>query len=289
MKKSIFPLIIVCALMCFVDNQSLEAQDSYSTKSSDRVSPPTMDAFLKDLCNQVMFAIYQDITTFKEEYMELEDFGPYVLSENQYGIYSLEYEYIVSEGFQKGERIAFGVTIVRLDDTNFNQYGNQAFAFGFPLLDLKFSGYQQESRRQEAFDIQKVIQKNGNLLLAEQNKHLPLKLTLETVKENYHVGEDIEIIVILQNVSSKNFWVKELSEDTLFFIYGDTHWGTRKIGPKKQQKIKRQILKQGQRISERFVGSGFLEPQEIEIFGSYVVTFKGVNPSSFLKIIITKE
>ena len=282
-------MIVTCAVMGLADPRLLRAQESYFPANSVPAPVKPIAAPLQELCNQVIFAIYQDIAALKGRYPELEQYGPYVLSQNQYGIYSLEYEYLVSERFRKGELAAFGITIVRFEDTNFRQHGNQTFNFGFPLLDLKFAGYQEMFRRQEAFDIQTVIQKNGNLLLDEQSKLLPLKLTLETIKDSYLVGEDIEILVALENVSSRNLWVKELNQETLFFLYGDTPWGAKEIGRKKLSKVKRQILEPGQKITARFVGSGFLEPQDVEIFGSYVETFKGVNPSSFIKVVIKKE
>ena len=284
MKKSALSRVFTWVLLLLMVAKPISAQESHPSTSADPAPAP-----LEELCNQVIFAIYQDIAAVKSKYAELEQFGPYVLSQNQYGIYSLEYEYIVPEGFRKGERAAFAVTIVRMEDTNFRQHGDQAFNLGFPLLDLKFAGYQEMLMRQNAFDIQNVIQKNGDLLLEEQNKLLPLKLTMETIKDSYWVGEDIEILVTLENVSSKNFWVKELNKETLFFIYGDTPWGAQEIGRKKSNKIKKRVLEPGQKITAKFVGSGFLEPQVVKIFGSYAVTFKGVNPTNFIKVVIHKQ
>ncbi|MCK5082353.1 MAG: hypothetical protein KAR31_05555 [Candidatus Omnitrophica bacterium] len=134
------------------------------------------------------------------------------------------------------------------------------------------------------FSIQEVVQRNGDLLLEEQKKHLPLKLSLETDKKEYKIREDIQITIILENVSNKNLWIKSLDNETLYFLYANTKWGAI---PKSEEKEKRKgkfILTPGQKVYKKFVGSGSSTPHEFEIYCSYAVTFKGVKPSSVIKV-----
>ncbi|MCK5081281.1 MAG: hypothetical protein KAR31_00105 [Candidatus Omnitrophica bacterium] len=233
----------------------------------------------------MMIAIYNDILSIRGDHDNLVDFGEHVLSRNQHGVYTIEYQRKISDGARKGEFLNFGVTIVKPADANFNEFGRQAFNFGFPLLDIKIAGYQQTNRKWMKFDIQDVVRRNGDLLLEEQKKHLPLKLSLKTDKEYYNVRENIEVTVTLENVSRSNLWVKNLHNETLYFLYGDAKWGTVAVGEKRKRKL---ILKPGQKIHKKFVGSGSSIPREIEIYGSYNMTFKGVKPSSVLKVKIVE-
>ena len=245
------------------------------------VSKGQFDDSLKNVSNRVMIAIYNDILSMKEAQDNLVDFGQHVLSLNQYGIYSLEYRHKISGGVRDGEFLEFGVTIVRPEDTNFGEFGRQAFNFGFPLLDVKFAGYQRTNRKWMRFNIQDIVQKNGDPLLEEQKKYLPLKLSLITDKEYYKVGENIEVTATLENVSRRNLWVKDLDAKTLYFLYGNAEWGTVEIGQAKRERF---ILKPGEKVHKKFVGSGSRVPREFEIYCSYAVTYQGVKPSSVLKV-----
>ena len=279
MRKTILITVIICVgfslLTCKVVNA---AEDRPSSILKERFDEP-----LKNICNSVMIAIYNDILSIREDYDNLVDFGKHVLSQNQHGIYAIEYQHKILDGARKGEFLVFGVTIIKPEDTNFNEFGQQAFNFGFPLLDVKFAGYQQTNRKWMKFNIQDVVQRNGDPLLEEQKKYLPLKLSLKTDKENYKVGENIQITVTLENVSRKNLRIKDLDEETLYFLYANTKWGAVIVGEKNKKK-KKFILKPGQKIHKKFIGSGSSVSHEFEIYCSYAITFKGVKPSSVLKV-----
>jgi len=53
------------------------------------------------------------------------------------------------------------------------------FYYDFPLLGVKFAGYQLTVRYRDAFDIHKLVQKYGEPLLEEQKKNLPLTMSIE--------------------------------------------------------------------------------------------------------------
>ena len=129
------------------------------------------------------------------------------------------------------------------------------------------------------------MQNNGDLLLKEQRKYLPLKLSLKTVKERYAVNENIEFVVILENVSSNNLRIKDLDKDTLYFLYADMKWGAVESESKKGKK--EFLLKPGEKIQKTFIGRGFSFPREFEIYCSYALTYKGVKPSNVLKVHVT--
>ena len=272
MKRFVSMIVLLCLL--------------FSVSVSSAQAP--FDDRLKEICNQVVLAIYNAVLSHKGRYKDLEDFDRQVLKENQYGIYSIDYRHTAVVGPYKDKPFMFGVTIVRPEDTNFHEFGKQAFDFGFPLLDLKFAGYENIYWRSHQFSIQSVIQENGDPLLEEQQRYLPLKLSLRTVKEQYHVREDIDFIVTLENISSTNLWVRDLDAETLYFLYDNAQWGAGESATKREERIKRLILRPGEKISKQFRGSGFSAPQEFDIYGSYIITFEGVKPSSILKVRVIK-
>lgn len=242
---------------------------------------------MTEIANQVMLAVYDDIVSAKERYDDLQDFDQKALSRNQYGVYSIRYKREAAAGPLGGKPFEFGVTVVGREDTDFNEFGRKAFNLHFPLLGLKFAGYEKVYWRPNQFSLQDVVQKNGDPLLKEQKKYLPLKLSLKTVAESYRVNEDIEFVVTLENVSSKNLWVRALNKDTLYFLYADTPWGTREAdAPKREKKF---ILEPGEKVHKKFVGSGFPEPREFEVYCSYALTFQGVKPFSVLKVKVVAD
>jgi len=269
--------------------QEANTEEDFSTDHALSAAQEPLSQEVVDISNQVMLAIYDDIFSGKHRYINLADFGRHTLTKNRYGIYSIEYKHeITEEGYRKGQFLMFGVTIVKLEDTDFDEFGRKAFHFNFPLLGLKFAGYGKTNRERNQFEIQKVVQKNGDPILREQVKRLPLKLSLETVKESYAVDESIKFVVTLENVSSKGLRIRDLNEHTLYFLYGNTPWGTFEVGENIGKKAKRIVLEPGGKIRKTFTGSGFSSAQEVEIYCSYVLTFKGVKPSSILKIKIVK-
>ena len=280
MRKTILITVLVCAGFFLLDGKMVNA----AMDESAAFRKQQFDESMKEVCNRVMLAIYNDILSVKGDYDNLVDFDQHVLSKNQYGIYTIEYQHKILQGIRSGEFLNFGVTIVKPEDVNFNNYGQQAFNFGFPLLDVKFAGYQRTNRKWMKFSIQEVVQRNGDPLLEEQKKHLPLKLSLETDKKEYKIREDIQITVILENVSNKNLWIKSLDNETLYFLYANTKWGALSISEEKEKRKRKFILTPGQKVYKNFVGSGSSVPHEFEIYCSYAVTFKGVKPSSVIKV-----
>ena len=278
MKKSFIIILIgICALIAL----PLEARADKGVSNSSKAEGFSED--LKETCNRAMRGVFQDILLEKENYDNLVNFGDWTLSKNQYGIYAIEYGREILYGPRKGEFLRFGVTIVRPEDTNFSKYGHEAFNFVFPLLNVKFAGYQQTNRKWLQFDIQDIVRQNGDPLLEAQQKYLPLELSLETDKKVYRVGEDIRVTVTLKNVSEKSLWVNSLNDRNLYFLYGDTKWGAAELRSKPGRK-ERFVLEPGLTVSRTFVGSGLKDPQEFEIYCSYLLTFEGVKPSSIVRV-----
>jgi hypothetical protein len=249
---------------------------------------------LKALCNKTMVNIYNDLLEAKSKYSDLKHFNVDSLTKDENGVYVIEYEAKekVLGKYSRERTYAIGVSIIDINDTRYRRERGsrkKIFEYGFPLLGIKFQGYRRKGLRSKEFDIQASVQKNGKLLLMEQDKYLPLELILESQKEAFKVNEDIKFDVTIKNRGGQSYKIKDLNSQTLFFVYGDnTTWGAQQIGTKKYATDKYVLLKPGRSVTKTFAGSGFDIPKEYEISCFYVMTFSGVNPSGLLNIKVEK-
>ncbi len=239
---------------------------------------------LKQAANSVMMNIYDDIVERKQRFAELEAFGPLSLSVNQYGIKTIEYKSESIDRFGEKQLYAFGLTIVQSGDKNFSEHGREAFNFGFPLLGIKFTGYQVKLLQKMQFDIQELIGKHGEALWELQQEYMPIRLTMASSKQVFKTGEPIRFVVKLANVGKQNIKIDKLSEKTLFFQYKNLVWGAKEISSDQTKDAQKDFLRPGDYVSKEFAGEGFQFPEEFEIRGSYIMTFKEIKPTAKLKV-----
>jgi hypothetical protein len=185
---------------------------------------------------------------------------------------------------------AFGLTVDLLEGDVFPKEPG-SFAVPFPLIGVKFSGYQNPYLRSTQFNLTPLIEKYGLELAIFQQQKMPLRLYLRPIKEVYKVNEPIEFEVILKNVGKTHFYVRDLDERNLYFVYGNKTWGTRPKVPKKapnggvrKKRIPRKTIESGEYISTVLRGNPFLKPQDVEIMGVYNMNINGVTPSGLLNI-----
>lgn len=257
-------------------------------EAPDRVAA-VIDPALAKTADRVMMAIYDAILPDKDHEDQLMDFDRFALYRNRYGITAIRYRREIPEGMRKGEFLEFGVSVVGMADTDFSEFGSDSFAFLFPFLGIKFAGYQYTSRKYMKFSLKEIIRRNIVPFVLEQNKHLPLKLTLSPVKDHFQVEERVRIRATVENVSQRALWVKDIDTDTMYFLHADIPWEVRKVNApyRKDDRIKI-LLSPGEKIGAEFYGSGFFIPNAYEIYGSYGVTFQGVRPSSITKVRIVE-
>ena len=233
---------------------------------------------LTPLYNEILNDIYAYVMSVKDEYPELKNFGENTLGKNQYGIETVDYNAQAADlGY------SFGLSIVKIDDPNPFRSDKTAFDYGFPVLGIKFTGFQRRLAHRDRFDILKVVQYYGQRLLEEQRKFMPLILTVTPIKETFQVGENIEFIVSLKNQAKTNFAVKPLNTQTLSFIYDDVIWGAKEKNTKKADN-KEIILSPGEEVARKFIGSSFPQARQLEVYCSYIKTYKGISAFDILKI-----
>jgi hypothetical protein len=236
----------------------------------------------KTICNQVMVNIYRELLEVKRKYKELAQFDESTLYETEQGIYAIVYQYRASAQQVEKYPFEFGITIVDINDMIFAEYGERyAFNLTFPLLGIKFAGYQKRNRTRYRYDIAELINKHGFLLARQQQKYMPLKLELAAKKTVYNVDEYIEFEVKLTNDSNKHMWVKSLNEQTLYCLFDERPWGTRSQEIPQATKF---VLQAGQFSSARFLGEALSDPKDFEIYCTYNMSVNGIKPFGLLKV-----
>ena len=217
MKKILLLIFILClSSFCY-------AEDYVADKET------------KEICNQVMQNIYNEILAQGDNHEELSLFDEKALSLNQYGIYQIEYRYDyppdpLKEKSRK-KPFVFGLTINQQDDSAFQDHWG-FFDFPLPALKLKFAGYQKKRLKRAEFNLLPFIEKNIYRLYNHQQKYLPLKVSVVPVKDTFEVRESVEFEVILENVSKGHMIVKLLDDTTLSFLVDNKFWGARSVRKK---------------------------------------------------------
>ncbi len=238
----------------------------------------------EELCARVMDEIIEEIFRLKVKYEELEGFTERNVSVNDYGFKAIEYEYIY-----KNRKNSFGVTIVGLNDEFFKKSKGGIFELRFPILGVKLQGYQNYTPRRSQFELQSVTEPFSELIRERQVTYLPFKLTVEAEKKVFKTKENIFFKVTLKNVTNKIMTVKDLNKDTLFFVYNNKEWGASEIDRKSYKKVKQITLREGESIEKRFMSNGYSFPREFNVFCSYVMSYKGVRPSTIMSIIVSDD
>ena len=252
----------------------------------DSAGSPRDDA-TKEVCNQVIRNIYDEILKSKGQYQELSDFDERVLFKNQYGITSIVYQYKDPRA-KPQDPYEFRIIIVGMDDKPYQYPGFEAQHYGFPVLNLRISSFiRRNTRVAQHFDIDKPINKNNEILYEYQQQFLPFQVVLKSPKDTFKVGERIEFEVIIKNRTQKSFKVKNLGEESLFFTIDHKEWGTKPSSPS-QNSGKEVVIDPQGAISRGFKGDSFETPRDIEILCTYNAAYKGILPFGSLKIKIVK-
>ncbi len=134
-------------------------------------SVQAMDDEARDMSNKVMQNIFDRIIYEKGKNEELSDFDKKSLSFTDREIFVIEYERQEEAAAEDYQPYGFALTIVPIEEQMPEGWkGDGEFEFGFPLLKLKFVGYQRRAINGR-FDIQSAIQRYGQILLEYQQQY----------------------------------------------------------------------------------------------------------------------
>jgi len=278
-------LLLLFVLLFSVAPLSAEG-DSVDPKNNEEVS---INFKTKRAANKFIVSVYKSIEKLKGRYKELEDFDDKALLKNEHGIYSIFYKTKITSGLYKGRYYGFGVTVTKEDDSNlYEDQSDELFDLSFPLIKMKVYGFKLLYLRTRQLDIENLVMDRADILWDYQQKFMPFELTLEPDKKKFLVYEDIQFTVKLKNKTRRNIKLRDLSDDTLFFLYNNKKWGAHLLEPLPTDGLD-VILYPGKSISKKFIGNGFSIPKKFSIFCTYNMTYKGVKPSASLEVEVLKE
>ncbi len=240
---------------------------------------------IRMLCNDIMTAVYNEIISVKEDYEGLEGFSEDVLFENSDGFYAIVYESNQTDDSRKRSNYGLGLAITGINDTLFQDRDGR-FETDFPLLGVKMTGYQPRFLKRSQLDIRPLVKKYGLRLADHQQALLPIRLSIEPVKDTFNTGEEVVFDVVLKNTGKSHTYVNSLGSSTLFFLLNNSPWGTRPS--EYEEGGQRVILRAGEEVRVRFRGDAYLRPQRISIYGVYNLSIKGVNPYAGAEIHIVE-
>lgn len=249
----------------------------------------TIDPKIIEVSNQIMRDIFAEMKQAQPKYKELSGLSERHLSKNVEGIYALKYQYAPQaeseDPFQQDLPYAVGLTIEGLEQWTFSSRKGM-FNYGFPLLNLKISGYEQKHPIRTQFNIDPLVKKYGQILADEQQKLMPLQITIAPLKESFKTGEDVVVDIILKNVSKRHMYVRPLNKDTLYFLIDDQYWGTKPTegSPNEVQRI----LYSGEEMRMQYRIGVFQQTQTVHMVCFYRMAINGVNPFGKKEISIVK-
>ncbi len=236
---------------------------------------PVLDAPIIEVYNAVIMDIYAAVMASKPEFKELRDFGEENLSVNPQGIYAIEYAY-QPDGTDRTELpYQFAVTIDPVEAWTFPAQSDM-FNYAFPILQMKISGYQRRHPLRKQFDVIPFIRRYGERISKIQQEHMPLMISVRPVADTVEVGANVEVDVVLTNVSKRHMYVAPLSDKTLYFLIDDQYWGT---PPGKNVSVPAtKILYAGESLTMRYQLGVFHKPQVLEVTCHYRMGIRGVTP-----------
>ncbi|MCA9406102.1 MAG: hypothetical protein KC684_06160 [Candidatus Omnitrophica bacterium] len=232
----------------------------------------TFDPVVRDLAEEVIQGIYEDVKGASQDHPELKGFNVVALSKGIDNVTKIEYEYINDQTLDKVYR--FAVEAVPLDQANTYGQGPKVFEIAYPVLNIKLIGV-LDRKYASHFDAEPVIAKNAEKLLQYEQQQIPYALEVASEKNLYNVGEPIEFTIILKNKTNQNLKLRELNEETLFFNFNGKEWGTRAMDPANVRHVLPVILGPQESITTTFYHEGVRRPQNVVIEGRYALPYNG--------------
>ncbi|MGE0268358.1 MAG: hypothetical protein AB7S78_07870 [Candidatus Omnitrophota bacterium] len=247
---------------------------------------PGLDPATIEICNNVVKSIYNEIEKLKPRYHDLELFNIIALKKNQWGFDFIKYRYLDVVGSKQVDKLEFGVEFVPIDADQEYSFEGAHFEYAFPLLKVKLIAYQNNSNKHRQIEILPFVKEFARPLLDYQSKQLPIKLSLYADKSVFKVDEPVTFIAEFENLTGNNIKIKDLSSDSIAFAYDKVTWGSDLNLAHPTQG--NEVLRPNRALKRKFKLNGFTEPQDLTIHATYLMNFKGVEPTATLNLKIVK-
>lgn len=247
---------------------------------------PGIDPATITICNEVVKSIYGEIEKLKPRYHDLELFNIIALKKNEWGFDFIKYRYLDVVGSKQVDKLEFGVEFVPLDADQEYSFEGAHFEYAFPLLKVKLIAYQNNSNKHRQIEILPFVKEFARPLLDHQSKQLPIKLHLYADKKVFKVDEPVSFVAEFENLTGNNIKVKDLSSDSIAFAYDKVTWGAdlNQAHPTEGN----EVLRPNRSLKRKFKLNGFAEPQDLTIHATYLMNFKGVEPTATLNLKIVE-
>lgn len=251
-----------------------------------RAEETVTDAATVEFCNNIIKKIYDEIEQRKPQYPDLELFNIIALKKNEWGFDYIKYRYIDVVGSKQVDELNFSVEIVPIDvDQEYSLEGAH-FEYTFPLLKLRLIAYQNDSNKHKQIDIMPFVKEHARPLLDHQSKYLPIKLKLYAEKNIFEVNEPVSFVAEFENLTGNNIKIKDLSNNSIAFAYDKVTWGADLNMAHPTEGT--EVLRPNRSLKRKFKLSGFSEPQDLTIHATYLMNFKGVEPTATLNLKIVE-
>jgi hypothetical protein len=220
----------------------------------------------------VMDDIAARIATNRYRYLVFSNFDVNAMSRSADGFKELRYAYPLAEG----RNLEVNVLVLSLD-AKIDEEMAQWQHMDFPLLKIKVlwatvrAGFYLDG-----FDLNSIVEDAIWPLIDFQQKQLPFKMSIETAKTAYQVGEPVNLDLVVKNVSGKTLRVKPLDYQNAYCAMNDQAWGTKDFKPAPS----RAVLRAGEEMRFLLKLKGITAPGDFKIICSYGIGNQGVRPQA---------
>lgn len=248
--------------------------------------PTDTDPATIEICNKIVKSIYDEIEKRKSQYPDLELFNVIALKKNQWGFDYLKYRYLDVVGSKQVDELEFSVEFLPIDADQEYSFEGTHFEYAFPLLKVRLIAYQNDSNKHRQIEIIPFVKEYARPLLDYQSESLPIKLKLYAEKKVFQVDEPVTFIAEFENLTGNNIKIKDLSNNSIAFAYDKITWGSdlNMAHPTDGN----EVLRPNRSLKRKFKLNGFPEPQDLTIHATYLMNFKGVEPTATLNLKIVE-
>lgn len=226
----------------------------------------------KVVADSVMDDIASRVAAAKTRYLVFANFDPASLTRNAYGFKELRYTYPLTE-----ERVLELNVIMLPIKVNEAEILPGRHVLEFPLAGVKVLWSTAKGGFYlEGFDLGELVEDATWPLEEVQQEQLPIRMSIESPKTSYQVGEEVKLDIVVKNVTSNSLRVKPLNGQTAYCVLNKQEWGTK--DPK--QAPSKKILGPGEELRVQMKMRGIQDPGDFRIICSYGIGFQKVRPEA---------
>lgn len=238
------------------------------------------------ICNQILENIHNEILNTKKDFPDLKLYNDLALKRNQWGLKYIKYQFYDTFQGRKKDELNFIIEFLPIDADKTYTFEGTHFEYSFPLLKLKLVAYQNESNKSRQVSVLPFLKEHARPLHDYQSQFMPVKFSLTADKDSYRPGETINLIVEMENLTSTNIRLRDLSSKSVAFTYDHSVWENdlNLSVPNKGN----EVLRPNRTLKRKFRLRGSDKPQTLAVHAVYLMPFKEARPTSTIYIKIAE-